>query len=133
MKRDSNYFKFFQHAFIDLTETGQWDVIKRRQKSIVDENIFLAREQVNSLSFTKIISLFIVLALGALLSLCISIFECSLRGEKETNLVKKHSQYHQLLLDSEQAIKHAIPVLKGTVKQDAVKMLKEFQTLRNIQ
>ena len=133
MKRDSNYFKFFQHAFIDLTETGQWDVIKRRQKSIVDENIFLAREQVNSLSFTKIISLFIVLALGALLSLFISIFECSLRGEKKTNLVKKNSQYHKLLLDSEQAIKHAIPVLKGTVKQDAVKILKEFQNLRNIQ
>ena len=131
MKRDSNYFKFFQHAFIDLTETGQWDVIKRRQKSIVDENIFLAREQVNSLSFTKIISLFIVLALGALLSLCISIFECSLRGQKKTNLVKNNSQYHKLLLDSEQAIKHAIPVLKGTVKQDAVKILKEFQNLRN--
>ena len=133
MKRDSNYFKFFQHAFIDLTETGQWDVIKRRQKSIVDENIFLAREQVNSLSYTKIISLFIVLALGALLSLSISIFECSLRGEKKTNPVKKNSQYHKLLLDTEQAIKHAIPVLKGTVKQDAVKILKEFQNLRNIQ
>ena len=88
MKRDSNYFKFFQHAFIDLTETGQWDVIKRRQKSIVDENIFLAREQVNSLSFTKIISLFIVLALGALLSLCISIFECILT---RLSIFKKHN------------------------------------------
>ena len=130
MKRDSNFFKFFQHAFIDLTETGQWDIIKKRQQIFVEENIFSAHDQVNSLSFTKIISLFIVLALGAILSLFISIFEWSLRGEKK-NLVKKYSHY-ELLLDTEQAIKRAIPVLKGTVKQDAVRILKEFQNLRNI-
>ena len=76
MQKNSAYTKYFNHVLKEIRENGQLDILKKRYApNTYCKN--LSKNDLASLGYEKLTSLFIILIIGTILSLFIFMFEKS--------------------------------------------------------